>query len=140
MGFAGLFWYIMQNSVSGNEIITGFAAVPLLFYILAEIIDHFIDMNTIYGKAFKGNSSGVLVTVLIAGVVFLSLTYLLTGSMTLAVGSSTPAIIVAAIFALYILAPSTGSETYMLYIYFGATIATMAKYIDIIPSIPGLST
>ncbi|MBP2202164.1 hypothetical protein J3E07_001605 [Methanococcus voltae] len=138
LGFAGLFWYIMQNSVSGSEIITGFAAVPLIFYILIELIDHFVDMNAIYGKAFKNSNSGVLVTVLIAAVIFISLTYLLTGSMTLAIGSATPAIVVAAIFALYVLAPATGSETYMLYMYLGATMATMAKYLIIIPSINGI--
>ena len=48
-------------------------------------------------------------------------------------------IVVAGMLSLYILAPETGDDELILYLWLGATIATVAKYLNLIPTIPGLT-
>jgi len=89
-----------------------------------------------------GNNSGLGYAFVFLGAIFgfLGIIWALAGTITLNVGSISPAvIIVAGLLALYILAPETGDDEIIAYLWLGATIATMGKYLTLIPNIPGLS-
>jgi hypothetical protein len=141
VGFAGIMWYIMNHSVIGSDVVRGLAAVPLVFYLMAELIDTIVDMNTdVYTKIFKKYDGYVAVglTILTVVCMFFVTLWALSGSITFSIGSAgASSVVVASIFALYLLAPSTGKEKLLLYMWIGATIATWGSYLTIIPSFTG---
>ncbi|MBA2852965.1 hypothetical protein HNP89_000922 [Methanococcus maripaludis] len=140
-GFAGIMWYIMNNSVMGSDVVRGLAAVPFVFYLLVELLDTIVDMNkVVYTPLFKNYSGyvAIVLTVLTVVSLFFVTLWALSGSITLSIGSmGASSVVVAAIFALYLLAPNTGKEKLLLYMFIGATIATKFAYMSIIPIFSG---
>ena len=142
---AGIFYYAGQQSVTFNEIVTTFASIPLIMVILVELVDKFVDMKDVYKQMFVigQNQHPLLGYASVFGgaiLAFLAIVWVLSGTLTMNVGSISPAIlVVAGLITLYILAPETGDDEFILYLWIGATIATLGKYLTIIPSIPGLS-
>ncbi|WP_232500700.1 hypothetical protein [Methanococcus maripaludis] len=141
IGFAGLMWYVMNNSVMGSDVVRGLAAVPFVFYLMAELLDTIVDMNkVVYTPLFKNYSGYVAIGLTIITIVcmFFVTLWALSGSITLSIGSAgASSVVVAAIFALYLLAPNTGKEKLLLYLFVGASIATWGAYLSIIPSFTG---
>jgi len=141
VGFAGLMWYVMNNSVMGSDVVRGIAAVPFVFYLMAELLDTIVDMNkVVYTPLFKNYSGHVAIglTVLTVVCMFFVTLWALSGSITLSIGSAgASSVVVAAIFALYLLAPNTGKEKLLIYLWIGATIATVGQYASLIPSFSG---
>ena len=145
----GVFWYASNVSLTMADIITTIAKTPLLLILLIEVIDKFVDMSDIYSRIYTsvGSVSGfedsikrVVVTLMIAGMGFLGILWALTGSFTLALGTLSPGpIVVSALYAIYILAPETGDDELLFFIWLGATIATGGQYLTIIPPLFGLS-
>ncbi|MCS3900835.1 hypothetical protein [Methanococcus voltae] len=141
LGAGAVFWYAGQHSIALNEIITTLASVPFLIILLIEGIDKFVDMKDVLTSLYQQSSGTTGYILVLAGAVlgFAGIVWALAGTLTLNVGSMNPAIIVVAgLLSLYILAPETGDDELILYIWLGATIATMAKYFILLPSIPGL--
>ncbi|AEF96053.1 hypothetical protein [Methanotorris igneus] len=139
----GLFYYAGQQSVTFNEIVTTFASLPLLVVILVEILDKFVDKSDVYKNIYafvqtKNDASAYFAVFLTAVLAFFGILWLITGSLTLNVGTVSPAVItVAGLLTLYILAPETGDDEIILFLWVGATIATFGKYFTLIPHIPG---
>jgi len=144
-----IFWYASHVSLTMADIVTTIAKTPLLLIFLIELVDKFVDMSDIYLRIYRsvGTVSGfddtikrVIVTLVVAGVGFLGILWVLTGTFTLALGAlSAGPIVVSALYATYILAPETGDDELLLFIWLGATIATGGQYITIMPSIPGVT-
>jgi hypothetical protein len=132
----GVMYYASNHSIVVNDIVVAFASIPLLFVILIEMLDRFIDKKSIYTRLYEAGS-GVNSTVFVLGgigVSFVSITLLLANALTLSFGNLSPTVyVVSGIISLYVLAPDTGKEYYILYLFVGATIATFAKYLSIIP-------
>ena len=142
LGAGAIFWYAGQHSVAFNEIISTFASVPLLIILLVEGIDKFVDMKDVLTSLYQQSSGATGYALVFAGALlgFAGIVWALAGTLTLNVGSMSPAIIVVAgMLSLYILAPETGDDELILYLWLGATIATVAKYLNLIPTIPGLT-
>jgi len=141
IGFAALMWYVMNNSVVGSDVVRGFAAVPFVFYLTAELLDTIVDMNkVVYTPLFKNYSGYVAIalTVVTITCMFFVTLWALSGSITLSIGSAgASSVVVASVFALYLLAPNTGKEKLLLYMFIGATIATKFAYMSMIPSLTG---
>lgn len=141
VGFGALMWYVMNNSVVGSDVVRGLAAVPLVFYLLAELVDTAVDMELVYKVLFRSQSGyvAVFLTILAVVTIFFVTLWVLSGSITLSIGPAGPAsVVIASIFALYVLAPNTGKEKLLLYLWIGATMATVGQYLSIIPSFAGL--
>jgi len=143
----GIFWYSSHVSLAMADIITTIAKTPLLLIFLIELIDKFVDMNDIYSKIYSrvGSVSGFEdsaknLSLMVSLFGFFGILWALTGTFTLALGSlSAGPLVVSALYAIYILAPETGDDELLLFLWLGATIATGGQHIMIIPSIPGLS-
>jgi len=144
-----IFWYASHVSLTMADVITTIAKTPLLLILLIELIDKFVDMSDIYSRIYTsvGAVSGfedsirkAVVTLMVAGMGFLGILWALTGTFTLALGTlSAGPLVVSALYAVYILAPETGDDELLLFMWLGATIATGGQYITIMPSIPGMS-
>jgi hypothetical protein len=142
LGAGAIFWYAGQHSVAFNDIITTFASVPFLIVLLVEGIDKFVDMKDVLTSLYQQSSGATGYALVFAGALlgFFGILWALAGTMTLNVGSMSPAVlVVAGLLALYILAPETGDDEIILYMWLGATIATAAKYLTLFPTIPGLT-
>ena len=145
----GIFWYSASVSITMAEIIATIAKTPLLLIFLIELIDKFVDMNDVYSRIYASTgrfsdiedpAKKVLISLAISLFAFLGIIWALSGTFTLALGSLTAGpLIVSALYAVYILAPETGDDELLLFIWLGATIATGGQHIMIMPSIPGLS-
>jgi len=143
-----IFWYASHVSLTMADIVTTIAKTPLILIILIELVDKFVDMSDIYSRiymsvgaisGFEDSIKRVAITLLVVGLGFLGILWVLTGSFTLALGSLSPGpIVVSALYATYILAPETGDDELLFFIWLGATIATGGQYLTIMPSFPGL--
>ena len=144
----GTFWYSSHVSITMSDMVTTIAKTPLLLIFLIEITDKFADMNDIYSRVyervgsagFKDSAKKVLVSLIIALIGFLGILWALTGTFTLTLGSlSAGPLVVSALYAIYILAPETGKDELILFIWLGATIATFGQHLTIMPTFPGMS-
>ncbi|MFA4663364.1 hypothetical protein [Pyrococcus kukulkanii] len=144
LGF--LLAYAADHSVTIAETNVALASIPLAFVILIELFDRFADKNDFYNKLYayatnspagKSRISAVIVSLLFAGLGFFVVVWALTGTITMNIGTISPAnIFVAGLIALYIFAPETGDDELLLWLWLGATIATKFQYLTILP--PGL--
>jgi len=145
----GVFWYASHVSLTMSDIITTIAQTPFTIIILIELIDKFVDMRDIYTRIYTnvGSISGIdssvkkiFVTLIVVGMSFFGILWALTGTFTLALGSiSEGPLVVSALYAVYILAPETGDDELLFFIWLGATIATGGQYITLLPTLPGMS-
>jgi hypothetical protein len=145
-----IFWYASTVSLTMSDITTTVASTPLVLIFLIELIDKFVDMNDVYSRIYtsvgrvsdiEDSAKKVAISTAIAGLGFIGILWALTGTFTLALGSlSAGPLIVSALYAVYILAPETGDDELLLFLWLGATIATGGQHIMIMPAIPGLDT
>ena len=144
-----IFWYASHVSLTIADVVTTIAKTPLLLILLIELVDKFVDMSDIYSRiytsvgavsGFEDSVKRVAITLMVVGAGFLGILWALTGTFTLALGTlSAGPLVVSALYAVYILAPETGDDELLFFIWLGATIATGGQYLTIIPSFPGMS-
>jgi len=138
----GIFlWWTGTQVVTISEIATAFSSIPLAVILLVEGLDKFADISGIYNRLLPTNTSKHLLKSVIVGVVaFIAVVYGLLGTINLSLGSiAAPALVAAGICAVYILAPETGDDELVLFVWIGATLATLGHNISLIPPIPGIT-
>lgn len=145
LGF--LLMYAADHSVTIAETNVVLASIPAAFVILIELFDKLADKNDFYNRlyAFAGNmgvgksrASAVLVSLLFAGLGFMVILWALTGTISMSLGTVSPAnIFTAGLIALYIFAPETGDDELLLWAWLGATIATKGQYLSLFPATLG---
>jgi len=134
-------WWTGTQVVTISEIATAFSSIPLAVILLVEGLDKFADISGIYNRLLPTNTSNHLLKSVIVGVVaFIAVVYGLLGTINLSLGSiAAPALVAAGICAVYILAPETGDDELVLFVWIGATLATLGHNISLIPPIPGIT-
>ena len=136
---AGIFYYSSQHSIVFNDIMITFASIPLLICLLVEGLDRFVDKKSIYSQLYSfGRQKSFLysaaLTLLGAGLGFFTLLWALVGAFTFNVGALSPSLyVVAGFLSLYVMAPETGRDFIIFYLFIGATLAAFAQYLTIIP-------
>jgi len=134
-------WWTGTQVVTISEIATAFSSIPLAVILLVEGLDKFADISGIYNRLLPTNTSNHLLKSVVVGVVaFVAVVYGLLGTINLSLGSiAAPALVAAGICAVYILAPETGDDELVLFLWIGATLATLGHNISLIPPIPGIT-
>lgn len=131
--------FAINKNPTFADIVVAYAAIPVEVILLAEALDKFtdgLDFAKIYGAFYDQTKKGsaitaVLITAAIAGGVFISILYAITGMITLSLGTVGAATVVAAaIPSLYILLPETGDDELLLFAYIAVTVATGASYFN----------
>jgi len=143
LGF--LLYYAAEHSITIAQTTNALASIPLAFVLLIEIFDKVADKNDYYNALYKqfgagkSRASGVLISLLFAGLGMFVIIWALTGTISFSLGAIGPAnIFVAGLISLYIFAPETGDDELLLWAWLGATIATKGAYITLIPMLQGL--
>ncbi|MBB6497848.1 hypothetical protein [Methanococcus maripaludis] len=136
-----LLWWTGTQVVTISEIATSLSSIPFAVILLIEALDKFADVSGIYNKLIPQNTSNHLLKSVVIGVIaFVAVLYGILGTISLSVGSlAAPALVAAGICAVYILAPETGDDELLLFLWIGATAATLGHNIAIIPPIPGIT-
>jgi len=140
-----LLYYGAQESVTIAQTNQALASIPLAFVVLIEIFDKIADKNDYYNKLYaqmgakRSRASGVVLSLLVAGLGMFVIIWALTGTITMNLGAIGAAnVFVAGLIALYIFAPETGDDELLLWAWIAATIATKGAYLTIIPGLLGL--
>lgn len=139
-----LLWWTGTQVVTISEIATSLSSIPFTVILLIEALDKFADISGIYGRILPESTSNHLLKSVVIGVIaFIAVLYGILGTISLSIGSigsiSAPALVAAGICAAYILAPETGDDELLLFIWLGATAATLGANIALIPPIPGIT-
>ncbi|MBA2853465.1 ABC-type xylose transport system permease subunit [Methanococcus maripaludis] len=136
-----LLWWTGTQVVTISEIATSLSTIPFAVILLIEALDKFADVSGIYNKLIPNNTSNhMLKSVVIGLIAFVAVLYGILGTISLSLGSiSAPALVAAGICAVYVLAPETGDDELLLFVWIGATAATLGHNIAIIPPIPGIT-
>jgi len=87
-----LFDYASKNSVTIEQTIKALASIPLAFVVLIEIFDKIADKNDYYNALMKqfgkqGRASGILISIIFAGLGLFVVLWALTGTITMNLGS-----------------------------------------------------
>ena len=129
------------ESVTINQFTEAIASTPIYIIIAIEILDKLSDrvdyefLGFAYGS--KYGISKVLMSVLIAGIGFIVTLYLMTGTVALSMGAYNAGTLLAAgIYALYIVAPETGDDELVLFLWLAAHVATGGAYLGHALSLP----
>ncbi|MCS3922589.1 hypothetical protein M2325_001285 [Methanococcus voltae PS] len=140
LGVGALLYWLNTQSVNINEVTTAFASLPFAVIVFIELLDKYADVSKMYSKIIPAGTTNYLIkTVITAIIAFIAVLYATMGTITLSSGSITvPAVISAAVCSLYILAPETGDDELLLYLWLGATVATFGANITLLPPIPGI--
>jgi len=141
--------YGMQHSVTFADIVITIASTPLLMIVFIELLDKFSDKldyqryaQVIMAQAGIKNSTTwhtPILSFLIALVAYVATYWMLTGSILVFNGLNPAAAIVGAIYALYIIAPETGDDELIFFLWLAATVATGGSYLTIFGSLGVLS-
>jgi len=138
LGF--LLMYAAEHSVTVAQLNEAIASLPLAFILLIELFDKVADKNDYYNKlvgqfgAKQSRGTAVLIAILFAALGWFIVLWALAGTITLNIGSYTPASLVAAgLVALYVFLPETGDDELLLWLWIAATIATKGAYIAVLP-------
>jgi len=141
-GFA-LKWAVDQ-SVTLNQYVEAVAMTPIYVIIAIEVLDKLSDkmdyefLGFAYGSKYGINK--VLMSLLIAGIGFIAVLYFMTGTIALTVGAYNAGVLLAAAtYALYIVAPETGDDELILFLWLAATVATGGQHLGTAFSLPFLA-
>ncbi|MBA2861815.1 hypothetical protein [Methanococcus maripaludis] len=136
-----LLWWTGTQVVTISEIATSLSSIPFAVILLIEGLDKLADVSGMYNKLIPQNTSNHLLKSVVIGVIaFVAVLYGILGTISLSLGSlAAPALVAAGICAVYILAPETGDDELLLFLWIGATAATLGHNIAIIPPIPGIT-
>ena len=146
VALGAVFWYSSSQSITMSNIVQVIAQTPLGVIVAIEIIDRLFDKSDytrIYDKlttSFTDTTQKYAVAIVVLALVYCGIVWVLSGSLTLAVGAIDASIlVVAGLYSIYILAPETGDDELIFMLWMGATIATRGSYITLLPIIPGLT-
>ncbi|MBA2851178.1 ABC-type xylose transport system permease subunit [Methanococcus maripaludis] len=136
-----LLWWTGMQVVTISEIATSLSSIPFVVILLIEVLDKFADVSGIYNKLIPQNTTNHLLKSVVIGVIaFIAVLYGILGTISLSLGSiAAPALVAAGICAVYILAPETGDDELLLFMWLGSTFATLGTNISLIPPIPGIT-
>ncbi|ALM76211.1 hypothetical protein [Thermococcus barophilus] len=133
-------WATGQN-ITVNQYVEAIASTPIYVIIAIEVLDKLSDkmdyefLGFAYGSKFGLNK--VLMSLIIAGIGFVAVLYFMTGTITMTVGAyNTGILLAAATYALYIVAPETGDDELIFFLWLAATIATSGQYLGVAFSLP----
>lgn len=144
----GAFLLKSTGSTTVSDFTNAIASIPFIWVLAIEAFDKISDRfdyvkwsaKVLYGKAdadARGSMKAILVGLLFASLAFFGVLYLATGAITMNFGSLSPGVLAAAgIVALYIIAPETGDDELMLYLWLAATIATKGHYFTLLGNLP----
>ncbi|MBP2202165.1 hypothetical protein J3E07_001606 [Methanococcus voltae] len=141
LGIGVLLYWLNSQSVNISQITTAFSSIPVVVIIFIELLDKYADVGKMYSKIIPSGTSNYLIkTVITAAIAGVAVLYATMGTIAITSGGITvPAIVSAAICAIYVIAPETGDDELLLYLWLGATVATFGSYISLLPPIPGLT-
>ncbi|MBA2858679.1 ABC-type xylose transport system permease subunit [Methanococcus maripaludis] len=136
-----LLWWTGTQVVTISEIATSLSSIPFVVILLIEAFDKFADVSGIYNKLIPQNTTNHLLKSVFIGVIaFIAVLYGILGTISLSLGSiAAPALVAAGICAVYILAPETGDDELLLFMWLGSSFATLGTNISLIPPIPGIA-
>ncbi|AMM53483.1 hypothetical protein [Pyrococcus kukulkanii] len=133
-------WATGQN-ITINQYVEAIASTPIYVIIAIEILDKLSDkvdyefLGFAYGSKFGINR--VLMSLIIAGIGFAAVLYFMAGTITFTVEAyNTGVLLAAATYALYIVAPETGDDELILFLWLAATVATGGAYLSKAFSLP----
>ena len=136
-------WASEQN-VTVNEYVAAIAMTPIYVVAAIEFLDKMSDkldyefMGFAYGSKYGINK--VIMGLIIAGIGFVAVLYFMTGTITMTVGAyNTGVLLAGATYALYIIAPETGDDELIAFLWIAATVATGGKYLSTAFSLPFIS-
>ena len=136
------------GSTTISDFTNAIASIPFVWVLAIEFFDKISDRfdyvkwsaKALYGttKADARNSmKAIVVGLLFAALAFLGVLYLATGTITFARGAYSNGVLAAAsVVALYIVAPETGDDELMLYLWLAATLATGGAHFSLLGGIP----
>ena len=137
--------YGADHSVTVGQFTQAIAATPLALVIGIEILDKLSDKwdykklywNYIQPKEYNFSVAmqSTIFSFAIAGVAFIAVLYLMAGTITLSLGAYNPGILLAAaVYAMYIIAPETGDDELILFLWVAANVATGFQHFTLIPA------
>lgn len=140
VGGLALKWATGQN-VTVNQYVEAVAMTPIYIIIAIEILDKLSDkvdyefLGFAYGSRY--GVSKVIMSLLIAGIGFVAVLYFMTGTISMTVGAYNAGVLLAAAtYALYIVAPETGDDELIFFLWLAATIATGGQYLSTAFALP----
>ncbi|WP_367884207.1 hypothetical protein [Thermococcus sp. JCM 11816] len=138
--------YGADHSVTVEQFTQAVAATPLILIIGIEVLDKFsdrLDYKKVYwnfAQPKEYNFSVAMQSTLTAfaiagGAAFIAVLYIMAGTITFSLGAYNPGILLAAaLYALYIIAPETGDDELILFLWIAASVATKFQYFTLIPA------
>jgi len=150
---AAVLWYTGDKSVTVSEFTAVVASTNVFLVLAAEFLDKFVDKSTyykLYGGVYRafgaqpgtrgGFLASILSPVIASAIIFMSVLYLVGGSLTMSLGSYRPAVLLwAAVIAIYLMLPETGDDEILFWIWAAAQVATKGQYLDTaLFGLPGL--
>ena len=135
-----LLMYGSSKSVTIADLTKVIASTNIFLVAGVEILDKMADRST-YAKMYsyvykqwagqkRNDIAGILSPILVSAFVFFVALYLVAGTLSLSLGSYTPASLVwAGAIAAYVMMPETGDDELIAWAWLGATIATRGQYI-----------
>ena len=139
--FTAIFWFGIQQSVVFSDVVSALASIPLFVVLAVELIDKFVDKRDMidrFGSYGNNQSQQYLLMFLGTGITFLAIVWAITGSLTLGLGSVSPALlVVAGLIAVYVIAPETGPTEFIFWAWVASQVITQGSHLVFIPQIPG---
>lgn len=130
-----------NESITINQFTEAIASTPIYLIIAIEILDKLSDrvdyefLGFAYGS--KYGIGRILMSLIIAAVGFIAVVYFMTGTIALSTGAyNAGTLIAAALYALYIIAPETGDDELILFLWLAAHIATGGAYLSHVFALP----
>jgi len=133
-GGFGLMW-AADKAVTVGDYVTAVAKTPIWLVIAMELFDKLADKKDyttlgIYMSRQHGGNS-LLWGIVIGGVAFIGVLYIMTGTISMNTGSYSPGVFLAALtYALYIVMPETGDDELILFLWLAAQVATKGQYLN----------
>lgn len=129
-------WAVGQNTTI-NEYLEAIAKTNIAVILGIELFDKVADRldytswaNAIYQKAGGKGDTSWLGGLLLGGIAFFAVLFIMAGTMSLTFSTYTPGVLLAAMtYALYIVAPETGNAELLLILWLIAQVATGGAYL-----------
>lgn len=128
-------WYAGQHNVTAQQFNEAFASIPVTAIILAMFFDYGLDTGKLYDRIIRKPSSrtlGLVYAMIATGVFFLAFIWLITGSLQAASAAS---VLSAALVALLVFMPNTGTSEWILWLWVAETLVTAGKFLTILPGV-----
>lgn len=128
-----------ENNVTLNDFFTAFAQLNILFVLAVELLDKVSDrfdyvkwFDSILPEEKRGGNYGLFGAIVIAAAMFFIALYISTGTLVLSLGEySAGVLLAAAIPALYVVAPETGDDELIFWLWVISQIITGGAYISV---------